>query len=140
MKTFPCPYCTRLGEPSVEPGERGDYGVQIGPNFPCGACDGTGFVEVGSEKHFEIKCNSAGNAICKIFGESIEDLPEKEFKQFWRSFDFDILKETWLKNNKQEFESEVKKDELYDSKRSCRPERQRRLSGQSADDGQCRRF
>ena len=103
-KTFPCPYCVRLGEPSIEPGEIGDCGQQIGPDFPCGGCDGTGFIEVGSEMHFDIKCNSVGNAIRKIFGESMDVLPEKEFYKFRREMDFSLLKETWLKINKQENE------------------------------------
>lgn len=109
-KTFPCPFCARLGEPSVEPGDTVDVGddkvgsamMQIGPDCSCGGCDGEGDIEVGSKKHFRIKCNSAYQAINKIFGvNTIEALPEKEYKQFWGNIDFGLLEEVWLKQNKQ---------------------------------------
>ncbi len=100
-KFFPCPYCTRQGLPSVEQGERGDFGIQIGPDYPCGGCDGTGFIEVGSEKHFDVKLTSTGAALFKIFGEALDEMPEKQHKLFWDSIKFDAIKETWLKLNKQ---------------------------------------
>ncbi len=112
MRTFPCPYCVRMGLPSIESGGTDDFGVQIGPDYPCGCCDGEGFIEVGSENHFRIKCTSVVNAVQKIFGDVIEYLPEKEFEEFWDSIDsinFDSLKEMWLKLNKQKTESEVEK-------------------------------
>lgn len=112
MKFFPCPYCTRKGLSSFEPGDTTDMGddevgpimVQISPDLPCGGCDGEGFVEVGSENHFRIKCGTIYDTIAKIFGEEfVDSLAEKEFKNFWCGVKHSLksIKDLWLKRNKQ---------------------------------------
>ena len=106
MKTFPCPYCARLGEESITQGDTVDMGsdesgcimVQIGPDWPCGGCDGKGFIEVGSERHFDIKCNSVMVFICKTF-ETREDI--EVFELCEQAIDFKPIKKVWLKLNKQ---------------------------------------
>lgn len=114
-KYFPCPYCARSGKPSIEPGECVDMGdndcgsimVQIAPDIPCGACDGTGFIPVGSEIHFKIKCSTVLRFIDKTFEENtIELLIENKYKKFWGQIynSLQMLKNLWLKQN-----SEAKK-------------------------------
>ena len=52
-KRFPCPYCRGEGswvEPVLDDGS--------GPEYNCGFCGGEGMIEVGSEKHLEIKRNN----------------------------------------------------------------------------------
>jgi hypothetical protein len=47
---FPCPYCKGEGswvEAVLDDGS--------GPTYNCGFCDGDGMIEIGSEKHKEIK-------------------------------------------------------------------------------------
>lgn len=110
-KYFPCPYCTAKGESSFASGDFADMGddkvgsimVQISPDLPCGGCDGEGFIEVGSERHYAIKCSSLYNQIDTIFGQgTIESLPEKEFKDFWNRIgkSFESLRKIWLEANK----------------------------------------
>ncbi len=109
-KTFPCPYCTRLGESSEEQGDMIDVGdsstgslmLQVSANTFCSGCDGDGFIEVGSEKHFSIKCNSAVSMIVKIFDNALDYLPDKEHDAFWDGLSsFEVLKKTWLEHNQQ---------------------------------------
>ena len=52
-KRFPCPYCRGEGswvEPVLDDGS--------GPEYNCGFCGGEGMIEVGSEKHLDIKRNN----------------------------------------------------------------------------------
>ena len=52
-RRFPCPYCKGEGtwvEPVLDDGS--------GPTYGCGFCDGSGMIEVGSEKHRDIKRNN----------------------------------------------------------------------------------
>lgn len=52
-RKFPCPYCKGDGswvEPVLDDGS--------GPTYHCGVCDGEGMIEIGSEKHLEIKRNN----------------------------------------------------------------------------------
>ena len=110
-KTFPCPYCARLGEDSTEQGECIDVGdsesgsimLQVAPDICCGCCDGTGYVEVGSEAHFDIKVGSVNNFVAKTFGEDfIDNLPAEQYRDFWKSLDFYlIIKDAWRSHNKQ---------------------------------------
>lgn len=97
IKHFPCPYCTRVGQPSriqgdcvdVSSGNEGPWMMQIAPDELCGGCGGEGFIPVGSKRHFDIKVSSAMNAISKIFGEEfIESLPELIYRHFY----FDLEK------------------------------------------------
>lgn len=49
-RRFPCPYCKGEGswvEPVLDDGS--------GPTVDCGFCGGEGMIEIGSEKHMEIK-------------------------------------------------------------------------------------
>ena len=61
-KKFPCPYCQGEGswvEPVLDDGS--------GPTYSCGFCDGEGMIEIGSEKHRQIR----------------ESNPPKEFMWEW---------------------------------------------------------
>ena len=49
-KKFPCPYCKGAGtwvEPVLNYGE--------GPEYTCGFCEGEAMIEIGGEKHRQIK-------------------------------------------------------------------------------------
>lgn len=110
-KYFPCPYCTARGEEPFERGDCVDMGgddtgplmVQVSADIPCGGCDGEGFVEVGSERHYAIKCASLYNQIDAAFGQgTIDSLQEIKFKEFWNriSKSFRSLKKPWLEAHK----------------------------------------
>lgn len=84
--------------------ECGPIMVQIATDIPCGACEGTGFITVGSKMHFRIKCSTVFRFINKVFGEdTIESLEENKYKKFWGQIDnsLQILKESWLKPKKE---------------------------------------
>ncbi len=109
-KYFPCPYCTRLGIESVTRGECMDMGddevgaimVPIEPDWPCGGCNGEGYIPVGSDKHFSIKIQAVYRLVAKIFGEEfIDGLEEKQNKLLWGPIESALLsiKEEWLKYN-----------------------------------------
>jgi hypothetical protein len=49
-KSFPCPYCKGEGEWVEAVLDDGS-----GPTYHCGFCGGDGMIEVGSEKHMDIK-------------------------------------------------------------------------------------
>lgn len=110
MKTFPCPYCTRLGLKSYESGDTVDVGdercsmmMQISPDIPCGCCNGAGFIEVRSKAHFWIKAYSVYRFIDKTFAQdTIESLPEAKFKNFWSQIQssMEILEKIWLASPK----------------------------------------
>ncbi len=47
---FPCPYCKGEGEWVEAVLDDGS-----GPTYSCGCCGGDGMIEIGSEKHLQIK-------------------------------------------------------------------------------------
>lgn len=52
-RKFPCPYCKGEGswiEAVLDDGS--------GPEYSCGFCGGDGMIEIGSEKHMELKRNN----------------------------------------------------------------------------------
>src|SRR5690348_12722075 len=71
-KKFPCPYCKGEGEwvePVLDDGS--------GPTYHCGFCNGEGMIEIGSDKHMQIKAENPPKwAMWEMLAERGEALAE----------------------------------------------------------------
>lgn len=78
---FPCPWCKGEGSWIDDVLEYG-----MGPREYCGACDGDGFVVIGSKQHARIAIGSAFDRIGKLL-ESFPELPQERTAALYESID-----------------------------------------------------
>lgn len=105
---FICPLCEGSGIACE--GATMDFGddetpmvVPIEPDWPCGACDGNGSIQVNSENHFCCIYRDIFKIIQNSFGQKIiDELPPKKFKQFYNGIhkSMKLLMKPWLNTNR----------------------------------------